>query len=605
MPGSDWTTETRYSPAKRKLGMANILQDRAKAQSSVEAALAANKPLFAAAFGFGAAMSILALTTSFYMLQVYDRVLSSRSIDTLLLLTIIAGVAIAVFAMLDSLRARLLARIGMRVGDSLAASVLRAMVATASQTGGSIIRTGLRDVETIRNFVGSPSFGALIDTPFVILYLLVLLFLHWLFLLIVLVGGAVLVIIAIANQRATNPPMSRALSLAARAHEFADDGLRNADVLEGMGMSGAFVSRWRKQWLESMAATTVASDRDSRLSSLSRGVRLLIQILLLGAGALLILDFRATGGIMIGASIIGARALAPIESIVSMWKSVIAVRLAWTRLDTLLDRAPKREEGMTLPAPRGAIQLSGVHYVVPATRKAILSGISFELAAGESLGIIGPSASGKSTLLRLLTGAWPASNGAVRLDGADIYAWPRNELSNYIGYLPQDVELFAGTVKDNIARMAECDPAAVALAAQRAGAHEMILALPKGYDTDIGEYGHKLSGGQSQRIGIARALYGDPRVVILDEPNSNLDSTGQDALLATLAELKSRGVTVIIVAHFPSILQTVDKMLVLRGNGTVDAFGPRADIMAQFARRSTPRPAEAAPEGGPRPRIVS
>ncbi len=570
--------------------MANVnspaLASEAGRPGQLMAALAANKPLFGAAFVFSAAMSLLALTTSFYMLQVYDRVLSSRSLDTLLLLTVIATVALAVFGALDSLRLRLLSRIGMRVANRLSPIVLRAMVAVSSQNGAATARFGLRDVESIRNFIGSPALGTLMDAPFIVIYLVVLTLLNPLFLVIVIVGGGVLVTIALINQRTNDPQVRRSLQLSARAHEFAEDGLRNSDVLEGMGMSSAFVARWRGQWVESQSVGTVASDRDSRLTSLSRFVRLLIQIILLGAGAYLILNFKATGGIMIGASIIGARALAPIEGIVSTWKSIVAVRLAWHRLTSLLAHAPARDEGMPLPPPDGRLQISSVHYMVPATRKVVLANISFEIGAGESLGIVGPSASGKSTLLRLMIGAWPCSGGVVRLDGADIHAWPRAVLSQYIGYLPQDVELFAGTVRENIARMTDGDPELVVHAAQRAGAHEMILSLPKGYGTEIGDYGHSLSGGQSQRVGIARALYGDPRFVALDEPNSNLDSIGEEALVATLAELKAREVTVVVVAHRPSILQNVDKILVLRANGTVEAFGPRAEIVQRFAKRS-------------------
>ena len=555
------------------------------ATDPVRAALIANRPLFIAAFGFSAAMSVLALTTSFYMLQVYDRVLSSRSEDTLLLLTLIAVVAIAVFSALDSLRLRLLMRIGMRVGEALSATVLRAMVAGTSQTGGTAIRGGLRDVETVRNFVGSPALAALMDAPFVVLYLIVLALLHPIFLVIVLVGGAILVTIALINQRSTNVDLTHAIGLTARAHQYAEDGLRNADVLEGMGMSSTFVASWRRKWIESLRAGSAASDRDSRLSSMSRGVRLLIQIFLLGAGALLILDFRATGGVMIGASIIGARALAPIETIVGSWKSVIALRLAWTRIVDLIEKAPKRDEGMALPAPRGHLQLSGVGFASRAAGRTVLTNVSLELMPGEALGIIGPSASGKSTLLRLLVGAWPCTAGVVRLDGANIYAWPRAELSRHIGYLPQDVELFEGTVRENIARMSDGDPQDVVRAAQRARAHDMILALPKGYDTEVGGNGHRLSGGQSQRIGFARALFGDPRFVVLDEPNSNLDGPGEDALLNALGTLKQEGVTLVIVAHRPSVLNGVDKMLVLRGNGTVEAFGPRGEVMQQYAKR--------------------
>ncbi len=562
----------------------------------VRAAISANRPLLASAFLFSAIMSILALTTSFYMLQVYDRVLTSRSEDTLLLLTIISFGAIGVFAVLDSLRLRLLQRIGMRVGEALSAQVLRAMVSTTSQLGGVAARSGLRDVETIRNFIGSPALGAFMDAPFIIVYLVVLTLLHPLFLAIVLVGGAILVGIAVLNQRTTNAGTMRAIGLQSRAHEFAEDGLRNADVLEGMGMSATFVAAWRKRWLNAQRTQTEAADRDSGLSSLSRAVRLLIQIVMLGAGALLILDFRATGGIMIGASIIGARALAPIETLVSTWKSVIAVRLAWRRIVELLQRAPRRDEGMALPAPAGKLQVVNLSYGSRAAGRVILQGVGFEIAAGEALGIIGPSASGKSTLLRLLVGAWPCSSGVVRLDGADIYSWPRAELSQYVGYLPQDVELFDGTVRENIARMHEGDPNAVVRAAQRARAHEMILGLPKGYDTDIGGTGHKLSGGQAQRIGFARALYGDPRLVVLDEPNSNLDAMGEEALLMSLADLKQEGVTVVVVAHRPSILNGVDKMLVLRTNGTPEAFGPRAEVLAQYAKRAAPQQAQPQPQ---------
>ena len=554
----------------------------------MRAAFATQRPLFVSAFVFSAIMSILALATPFYMLQVYDRVLTSRSLETLLLLTIIAAVAIAVLSVLDSLRLRLLVRIGMRIAEQLSPSVLRAMIATTSQSGGIEARTGMRDIDTIRNFIGSHGFSALLDAPFIVLYVIVLLLISPVFVGIVAIGGAILVLIAAVNQRTTDPLLVRSLTQAARAQEFAEDGLHNSDVLEGMGISNAFVTRWRRQWLESLAAGTEAWDRDSRLSSLSRAVRLLIQIALLGAGAILILNYRGTGGIMIGASIIGARALAPIESLVSAWKSVTAVRLSWTRLTDLLERGPKREEGMKLPAPSGHLQVVSVHYVVPGTRKTVLANVGFELSAGESLGIIGPSASGKSTLLRLLVGAWPATAGNVRLDGADIYTWPRAELSRYIGYLPQDVELFSGTVRENIARMTDGEPDDVVRAARRAGAHEMILALPRGYDTVIGDYGHNLSGGQSQRIGIARALYGDPRFVVLDEPNSNLDRAGEDALLASIAQLKQERVTVVIVAHRPSTLQTVDKMLVLRANGSVETFGPRTDVMQQFARPGRP-----------------
>jgi PrtD family type I secretion system ABC transporter len=560
-------------------------------QDPIRAALEANARVFAVCFAFAAAMSVLALTVSFYMLEVYDRVLNSRSVSTLVLLTIIAFGGVFVFSALDSLRLRLLIRIGMRVANQLTAQVLRAMIALSAQAGGAAARQGLRDIDTLRNFIGSPGLAALIDAPFLLVFLFVLFMLHWAYFLIVLIGGGLIVAIAVLDQFLTSRTLTSSIGATIRAHQFAEDGLRNADLLEGMGISSTFVGRWRDQWVESLRLSLQSSDKDTMLTGFSRGIRQFIQVCLLGTGALLVLKFHASGGVMIAASIIGGRALAPIETMVSTWKSITAARLARGRILEILRRAPKRDEGMPLPAPLGRIQVERASYAPPGARKAIVAGVTFDLQPGDSCGVIGPSASGKSSLMRLMVGAWPCVSGIVRLDGADIYGWPRAELSQYIGYLPQDVELFGGTVRNNIARLTEGDPEAVVAAAKLAGAHEMILALPGGYDTDIGESGAKLSGGQRQRIGIARALFGDPRYVVLDEPNSNLDAAGEEALLVTLAELKRRKVTVVIVAHRPSILAAVDKMLALR-DGQVEAFGPRNEVIQKYTPRG---PAPRAP----------
>jgi ATP-binding cassette subfamily C protein/ATP-binding cassette subfamily C protein EexD len=551
-------------------------------------AVATQKPLLGVAFAFTAAMAMLSLTVSFYMLEVYDRVLNSRSIETLILLTVIAFGAIAVFGALDSLRLRLLIRIGMRVGDVLGARVLRASVALSSRGADNSPRQGLRDVDTVRNFIGSPATGAIMDAPFLIFFLIVLFLLHWVYFVIVLIGGAILVGLAFADQMQTSKLTQQSIGASIKAQSFADDGLRNADVLEGLGMSSTFVGRWRAQWLASLKQSLSASDRNSFFSGLTKTTRQLLQVILLGAGAILILNYHATGGVMIGASIIGSRALMPIEQLVGAWKSVIAARLARSRLDALLTAAPKRDEGMALPKPRGELQVVRAGFAPAPGVKPILNNISFDLKAGESLGVIGPSASGKSTLARLLVGAWPCLAGNVRLDGADIYSWPRAEISRYLGYLPQDVELFGSTVRENIARLSEADPADIVAAAKLAHAHDMILSLPKGYDTEIGERAQKLSGGQRQRIGLARALFGEPKLVVLDEPNSNLDGPGEEALTATLGELKRRGTTIIVIAHRPTILAGMDKILVLR-DGMVEAFGPRNEVFAKFAAR--PRPA--------------
>ncbi|MGH6871949.1 MAG: type I secretion system permease/ATPase [Rhizomicrobium sp.] len=573
------------------MSLPGVISSQNKAPADpIRAALEANARLFAVCFAFAAAMSILALTVSFYMLEVYDRVLNSRSLSTLGLLTIIAAGGVFVYSALDSLRLRLLIRIGMRVANQLTTQVLRSMIALSAQAGGAVARQGLRDIDTIRNFIGSPGLAALIDAPFLLVFLFVLFYLHWAYFILVLAGGAIIVGIAVLDQWLTSRTLTSSISATIRAHQFAEDGLRNADLLEGMGVSSTFVGRWRDQWIESLRLSIQSSDKDSVLTGISRGVRQFIQVALLGVGALLVLKFHASGGVMIAASIIGGRALAPIETMVSTWKSVTAARLARGRVLEILRRAPKRDEGMPLPAPLGKINVERVSYAPAGARKAIVAGISFALDAGDSCGVIGPSASGKSSLMRLMVGAWPPVSGNVRLDGADIYGWPRAELSPYIGYLPQDVELFGGSVRENIARLSEGDPDLVVAAAKLAGAHEMILGLANGYDTDIGESGAKLSGGQRQRIGIARALYGDPRYVVLDEPNSNLDAAGEEALLVTLAELKRRKVTVLIVAHRPSILAAVDKMLALR-DGQVEAFGPRNEVIQKYTPRApAPRP---------------
>jgi PrtD family type I secretion system ABC transporter len=528
---------------------------------------------------FSGVMSVLALTTSLYMLEVFDRVLTSRSIETLLMLSVIAVGGLVVLGILDSLRRRLLVRAGLR------------MVATNAQVGGAAVRSGLRDVDTLRTFLASPACAALFDIPFLLIYLVVLYLLHPLYVVVVVLGGVVLVAVAVIGNMMTSPPLSRSINGSMRAQDFAEDGIRNSDVLEGLGMTPTFVARWRSLWLTAMRSSAEASDRDARVSALSRTLRQGMQIALMATGAMLILDFHASGGVMIGATIIGSRALQPLDLLISSWKTIVSLRMVRDRLNTLLTGAPMREEGMELPAPEGRLQVTGASYVMGPTRRTILNNIRVELEPGEALGVVGPSAAGKSTFARLLVGAWPCSSGAVRLDGANIYSWPRAALGRYIGYLPQDLELFAGTVADNIARMGERDPEAIVRAAKLAHAHEMILSLPQGYDTEIGEAGHWLSGGQRQRVGLARALYGEPRFVVLDEPNSGLDGAGEQALLATLESLKDMKTTVVVIAHRPSILAGMDKMLVLGPGGTVGAYGPAQEVMGRFAAASEAPPA--------------
>lgn len=561
----------------------------------IGAALDANQSLFSAAFLFSAVNSILALTVSFYMLQVYDRVLASRSLETLAFLTLIAAAALAVFGLLDMLRAQLLARIGIRVGEALGRPVLQACVAASLLRADPSVRQGLRDTDALRIFLSGPAFAGLMDAPFLLAFLLLLIFLHWSYFLIVLAAGMALAGIAFASDMTSGGPSARAVTGQIEAQSFADDGLRNAEMLEGMGMSAAFARRWRSRWLESQTHALTAADREAAWTGASKAVRQFTQVLLLGMGALLVLRFQATGGIMVAASIIGGRALAPIEQLVAARRTLQSVRLARRRLARLLEQAPAREAGMALPAPAGRLQAQAVAYLVPGSPRRILTNVSFVLEPGEALCIVGASGSGKSSLARLLVGALPCSGGVVRLDGADIHARPRSDLGRHVGYLPQDVELLAGTVRDNIARLTEAAPDAVVRAAQMAHAHNMILALPQGYDTEIGEAGHRLSGGERQRIALARALYGEPRLVVLDEPNANLDAAGEAALQDALATLKAHGVTVVLITHHQRMTAGVDKILTLR-DGTMALFGPRLAVLHHMARAAMPPAAmEAAP----------
>jgi PrtD family type I secretion system ABC transporter len=539
-------------------------------------------PLLWAGVLFSAVNSILALNVSLYMLQVYDRVLTSRSQETLLLLTLMAAAVLVAFAFLDSVRARLLARLGLRVGEKLGARTLRACVATASATADPSLHQGLHDVEIIRGFLSGAALAALLDAPFLLLFLVLLFLLHWAYFVIVLLGGLVLAGLAYATAIATRPAVTRAIAGQIAAQGFADDGLRNATTLEGLGMGDDFVARWRTQWLANQRLALSVSDREAAGTSISRAVRQLIQILLLGTGALLVLNFQATGGIMIAASILGSRALAPIEQLIGARRSLLAARLARKRLSILLDRAPLREDVMPLPAPAGRVVVQNISYAVPGSQWPLLAHLSFVIEPGELLCVTGPSGSGKSTFGRILIGALRGSSGVVRLDGADISTWPRRDLGLHVGYLPQEVELLAGTVRDNIARLRSADSESVVRAARQAHAHDMILTLPGGYDTDVGAAGHHLSGGQRQRVGLARALYGDPCLVVLDEPDSNLDAAGEAALKSAIKVLQARGAAIILIAHRQNLMVAADKLLILRP-GAPAIFGPREALLRPMA----------------------
>lgn len=546
------------------------------------------RPYFLWAGIFSLAINLLLLAAPLYMLQVFDRVVTSRSHETLLMLTIAAVTALVAMAALDAVRARLLAAAGLALDRRLGPRVLQRLLEGARAPGGEESAPSLRDVGALRSFLAGPGVIALFDAPWLLFFLVIIFLFHPLLGAIALGGALLMGLLAGLNERLTRRALEDARSAGRRAGRFIDAGLRNLEVIAALGMLPGIAGRWQRLNDEAIGHQATASAAASSFSAAIKLARQLVQIAMLGAGTYLVIEQRASAGVMIAATILLARALQPVETLVASWRSVVEARAAWRRLrggPAGAAPAPAVHLSPNLPVPaavlppvRGALEVERVTFTVPGRDAPLLRGASFRLAPGEALGVIGPSAAGKSTLARLLVGVWRPAAGAIRLDGMDVAAWPREQLGPQVGYLPQDVELFAGTVADNIARFEAADAAAVLRAAERAGVHELILRLPKGYDTDIGENGAALSAGQRQRVALARALYGSPRLVVLDEPNASLDHEGEVALLAALETLKAEGVTVVIVAHRPSLLRGVDKFLVLR-EGAVEAFGPRTEIL--------------------------
>jgi PrtD family type I secretion system ABC transporter len=539
---------------------------------------------------FSLIINLLLLVPSLYMLQVFDRVISSRSIETLAMLTLATGGALAMMAMLESMRARLLSAAGVAMDALLGPRVLDGLLAMPARPDEPTLHHGLRDVATLRSFFSGNGIFALFDAPWLPLYIAMIFLFHPLLGTIALAGAIVLLTLVVVNERLSHARLERIAAGTSQSSHYVEASLRNAEVVRSMGMLPALTRRWMQQNVEVEAEQLAQTRAAARMNGLTKFARQFIQTAMLCAGAWLVIDQHVSGGVMMAATIILGRALAPIEMLISGWRGLIEAQGAWQRVDAVLRQRAGRGHATALPKPRGHLAAERLVYAIPGREKAILKGLSFDLPAGESLGIIGPSAAGKSTLVRLLLGVWPAYSGCVRLDGADIASWPRHRLGKYVGYLPQDVELFAGTVAENIARLDDPDSKAVIAAAQAANAHEMILRLPQGYDTPIGDGGTALSGGQRQRIGLARALYGNPRIVVLDEPNANLDGEGEAALAQAMARLRAAQVTLIVVAHRPSLLASVDKLLVLR-DGAIEMFGPRTEVLSRLTRGAVPSPA--------------
>lgn len=520
---------------------------------------------------FSLFINVLQLTFSVYMMQIYDRVLSSYSIPTLTVITIAAVGALIVEAALEFVRSRLLVRCGVDIDQSLSHTVLKDILKQSALPGQKPVAT-LRDVNTLRNFFAGNAIFALFDMPWTPLLLALIYFLHPL-LGMVATGGAVLLIaLALLNERVSRKPLEMANQVNAASMNFVAAATRNAELVSGMGMIGFLSTRWDQMNNMVVRLQTKASREAGLIQSITSFLRQSMQVFIYGVGAYLTLKHEATAGCMIASSIIMGRALSPIQMGIATWKSMIESREAYQRLDGLLLTFKDQGPVMELPSPKGLLAADHVSFVLQ--NRYLLRDVNFALQPGESMGLVGPSGAGKSTLCRLLLGVWPASAGKVRLDGADIFSWDPERLGPFIGYLPQDVELFDGTISANIARFSEVDPQKVIEAAQMAGVHELILGMPNGYDTRIGAGGVLLSGGQRQRVGLARALYGNPRLIILDEPNSNLDDLGEKALMQAWARLKELKSTLVVVTHKPSLLAGVDKLLVMR-DGQVAVFGPR------------------------------
>ena len=545
------------------------------------------KPVIWRAIGFSTLISLLALAPTVYMLEVYERVVNSRSGMTLLMLTVLIVLAYAVMELLEKLRGALMRAAGVQVDEALSKRVYDAMFQgfLRRQVGGSM--QILNDLKVVREFLANPALMAILEAP-VALVALALIFaispvLGWA----AVVGAIAQIGVAYMNERATRKPLNEANRSAVGAQQFAETSLRNAHVMESMGMLDAVHGRWQKRQQEFLAYQATASEGAGLWTAMSKAVQQVMSSLLLGLGAWLFLKNMLNGGesMMIIGSVLGGRMLAPLSQLVAQWNSVVSVRAAWSRLEVLLAQIPAKPETMSLPPPKGMLSVEALMAGAPGQQVPIIRGVQFALQPGEVLAVVGPSASGKTTLARLLVGLWPSMGGKVRLDGVDIHTWDKTELGPHLGYLPQGVELLEGTLAENIARFGEVDMAQVEAAARLVGLHELIVSLPQGYNSPVGRDGAMLSGGQRQRVGLARAVYGKPVFVVLDEPNSSLDEAGDAALASAIFSLKQLGTTFVIMTHRTSVLGVADKMLVMR-DGAQQFFGPRDEVLAALQQKA-------------------
>ena len=547
-------------------------------------------PYLGTAGAFSLAINLLFLAGPLYMLQIYDRVVPSSSETTLVMLTLALLIAYLALAGLDAIRAQVLTRASVVLDRKIAAAVVTASINHPS-LGGTRSQY-LRDFDSFRQFVAGSGIHALFDLPWAPIYIGVIFLLHWSLGAFALVCGLVLVLMTVANEWLISRPLAAANVAAGRNYSFTEMSLRNAEAIRAMGMTPGLLTRWSNDRNQMLGSQVMASDRAAAMQSAIKFLRLSMQSVILGLGAYLVIERTVSAGTMFAASLLLGRALQPVEQIAGSWRGIVSVRGALRRLHKLFGAVVAQGPSLVLPKPSGRLSVEGLSYVAPGSPRPLLRNVSFELEAGEILGIIGPSGAGKSTLARHLVGVLAPTAGTVRLDGADVTAWSRSGLGAHVGYLPQDIELFADTVANNISRFQAGDDKAVLEAARMADVHQLILRLPRGYETAVGEGGANLSGGIRQRIGLARAVYASPSLVVLDEPSSSLDADGDVALGDCLLQLKKKGVTVVVISHRPASIASADKLLFLK-EGSVELFKPRHEVFANPAPRPLDRVAQA------------